>query len=81
VGFVLLFAVSSPAASASPVAMHHGSVLAQTSPTTESPTPSPTPTPTPTGGSRSGLTTGAGIAIAAILLGGLLLMRTRLLRR
>jgi hypothetical protein len=57
-------------------------VLAQASPsptpatgTTEPPTASPSP------GNEGGIATGAGIVIAAILVGGLLLMRSRLLRR
>ncbi len=42
--------------------------------------PSPTVSPSPAGG-PSGLTTAVGIVVAGILLGGLLLMRGRLLRR
>ena len=50
---------------------------ASTSPST---TASPSPSPSPAGG-LGGLTTAAGIVIAGILIGGLLLMRSRLLRR
>jgi hypothetical protein len=60
-------------------------VLAQASPsptpatgTTEPPTASPSPGEE---GNEGGIATGAGIVIAAILVGGLLLMRSRLLRR
>jgi len=57
-------------------------VLAQTS---ASPSPAPrTPTASPSPGeegNQGGIATGAGIVIAAILIGGLLLMRSRLLRR
>jgi hypothetical protein len=43
-------------------------------------TPSASPSPGE-GGNEGGITSAAGIVIAAILIGGLLLMRTRLLRR
>jgi glucose/arabinose dehydrogenase len=55
----------------------------ETSPTdtgTPSETASPSASPTPTGG-EGGLTTTAGIVVAGLLIGGLLLMRSRLLRR
>jgi glucose/arabinose dehydrogenase len=41
----------------------------------------PTASAAPSGGGGSGLSTGAGIAVALVLVGGLLLMRSRLLRR
>src|SRR5262245_35702377 len=60
-------------------------VLAQASPPPSEPSPSPaSQTASPSPGAESGqggITTGAGLVIAAILVGGLLLMRTRLLRR
>jgi hypothetical protein len=70
--------------SANPAVLR-SAVLAQASPSPAGPTPSPasavaSPSPGAEDG-RSGITTGAGIVIAAILVGGLLLMRTRLLRR
>ncbi len=40
-----------------------------------------TASPSPAGDAGSGLSTGAGLIVAAILIGGLLLMRSRLLRR
>lgn len=83
---LLLLAAGPAAAGTSDVisADHANAVLAQTSP---SPSPatqtgSPAASPSPgQEGDRGGITTGAGIVIAAILIGGLLLMRSRLLRR
>ena len=60
-------------------------VLAQASPSPAQPSPQgPSPTASPSPGAeddRGGIGTGAGLVIAAVLLGGLLLMRSRLLRR
>jgi len=56
-------------------------ILAQASPSpppTESPTASPSPGATD---DRGGISTGFGLVVAAILIGGLLVMRNRLLRR
>jgi hypothetical protein len=58
-------------------------VLAQASPSPASSAPA-SPTASPSAGeegSPTGIATGAGLVIAAILVGGLLLMRSRLLRR
>jgi glucose/arabinose dehydrogenase len=52
----------------------------ETGTASESPTPSASASPSPTG-DGGGLTTAAGIVVAGLLLGGLLLMRSRLLRR
>ena len=59
-------------------------VLAQASPSPSPATTTETPTAPPSPGEegdQGGLSTGAGIVIAAFLVGGLLLMRSRLLRR
>jgi hypothetical protein len=59
-------------------------VLAQASPSPSPATQSGSPTASPSPGAEGnegGISTGAGIVIAAILIGGLLLMRSRLLRR
>jgi hypothetical protein len=53
------------------------SLVAQTT-TTSTSTPSPSPT---TGAGPGGIVTGAGLLVLAVLIGGMLLMRTRLLRR
>ena len=85
VGIVIVVALSpvTEFGAAEDIVVHDGSVLAQSSATTEPVTPSPSPTasPSPESEDRGGLATGAGIVIAAILVGGLLLMRTKLLRR
>ena len=52
----------------------------ETGTASESPTPSPSASPSP-GAGGGGVTTTAGIVIAGLLIGGLLLMRSRLLRR
>jgi glucose/arabinose dehydrogenase len=52
----------------------------ETATASESPTPSPSASPSPAG-EGGGLTTTAGIVVAGLLIGGLLLMRSRLLRR
>jgi hypothetical protein len=67
--------------SGSNAGMHATSILPQTAP---SPSPSLTSTASPSPGAaedQGGIATGAGIVIAAILIGGLFLMRSRLLRR
>jgi hypothetical protein len=63
--------------SGSNAGMQATSILPQTA-------PSLTPTASPSPGAaedQGGIATGAGIVIAAILIGGLFLMRSRLLRR
>ena len=62
--------------------LHAQTVLAQASPSPSPASGSPTASPSPgEGGDRGGISTGAGLVIAAVLVGGLLLMRNRLLRR
>lgn len=84
VAVALLVTLSPVAGNAAPelAVVHGGTALAQASP---SPTPAmetPSASPSPgEGGNEGGITSAAGIVIAAILIGGLLLMRTRLLRR
>jgi hypothetical protein len=57
-------------------------ILARTSPSPSPASGTPTASPSPgEDGNEGGITTGAGIVIAAILIGGLLLMRSKLLRR
>jgi hypothetical protein len=83
---LLLLGASPPFAATSHVNAQHPEVLAQASPspatgqtgTTGSPTASPSPGEE---GDQGGIATGAGLVIAAILIGGLLVMRSRLLRR
>ena len=53
------------------------SLVAQTTSTSTS-TPSPSQT---AGAGPGGIVTGAGLLVLAVLIGGMLLMRTRLLRR
>jgi hypothetical protein len=56
-------------------------ILAQASP---SPPPTESPTASPSPGAaedRGGISTGFGLVVAAVLIGGLLVMRNRLLRR
>jgi hypothetical protein len=61
---------------------HAQTVLAQASPSPSPAAGSPAASPTPgEEGNRRGISTGAGLVIAAVLVGGLLLMRNRLLRR
>jgi hypothetical protein len=61
---------------------HAQTVLAQASPSPSPGAGSPTASPSPgEQGDRGGISTGAGLVIAAVLVGGLLLMRNRLLRR
>lgn len=76
--------VSPVLASAAPHATRHA-VLVQVSPSPAEPSPqgaTPTASPSPSAeDDRGGIGTGAGLVIAAILIGGLLLMRSRLLRR
>ena len=82
VGASPAIAATSPATARQPAQ----TVLAQASPspatgetgTTGPPTASPSPGEE---GNEGGIATGAGLVIAAILVGGLLLMRSRLLRR
>jgi hypothetical protein len=85
IGIALLIASSPVAAIATGehTVVDDGTVLAQASPTTEPATPSrsPSASPSPGPGDEGGITSAAGIVIAAILIGGLLLMRTKLLRR
>ena len=68
-----------PAQATSPTSPTETSPTATGSPS-ESPTPSASASPSPAG-EGGGLTTAAGIVIAGLLIGGLLLMRSRLLRR
>lgn len=57
-------------------------ILAQMDPSPSPPAERPTASPSPGAeDDRGGISTGAGLVIAAILVGGLLLMRNRLLRR
>lgn len=61
---------------------HARTVLAQASPSPSPAKGSPTASPSAgEEGDRGGISTGAGLVIAAVLVGGLLLMRNRLLRR
>jgi hypothetical protein len=61
---------------------HEVTAQASPSPSQATQTGSPTASPSPGAeGNERGISTGAGIVIAAILIGGLLLMRSRLLRR
>ena len=80
----LLLLIASPAFAGAPNGTDQenaSAVLAQASPSPSRATETPTASPSPgEEGNEGGLTTGAGIVIAAILIGGLLLMRTRLLR-
>lgn len=85
VASVSLSLMVSPAlAAAMPTHTARPAIVAQAGP---SPTASPHsagPTTSPSPGAeddQGGIGTGAGLVIAAILLGGLLLMRNRLLRR
>ena len=83
-GVALLMALSPVAANAAAErsVVRDRAVLAQASPSPTPATETPSASPSP-GQERSvgGIRTGAGIVIAAILIGGLLLMRTKLLRR
>lgn len=82
--FVALVLLASPAFASAPVGASHlrpNAILAQASPSppsTESPTASPSPGPEE---DKGGISTGFGLVVAAVLIGGLLLMRNRLLRR
>jgi hypothetical protein len=84
IGVALLMTLSPVAANAASerAVVLGGTALAQASrsptPATETPSASPSPGKE---GNEGGITSAAGIVIAAILIGGLLLMRTRLLRR
>ena len=65
-----------------PNALVRPAVIAQASPSpAESTAGTATASPSPGAEDDEGGITGAGLVIAAILIGGLLLMRTRLLRR
>jgi hypothetical protein len=82
-GVALLMTLSPVAANAAAGrVVQDRAVLAQASPSPTSATETSSASPSP-GQERNvgGIRTGAGIVIAAILIGGLLLMRSRLLRR
>ena len=73
-----------------PNVLYRRAAAQATSPTSSSPSDTPTPSESPSaspsaspspGGEGGGLTTTAGIVVAGLLIGGLLLMRSRLLRR
>lgn len=81
---LLLVSASPAVAGTSPVISERPArmVLAQATPSPSPPAESPTASPSPGAqDDRGGISTGAGLVIAAILVGGLLLMRNRLLRR
>jgi aldose sugar dehydrogenase len=67
-------------AATSPTATGASPTPTETGTTSPARTPSTSASPSPSGG-EGGITTAAGIVIAGLLIGGLLLMRNRLLRR
>jgi hypothetical protein len=84
IGVALLMTLSPVAANAASerAVVLGGTALAQASPSPTPATETPSASPSPgKEGNEGGITSAAGIVIAAILIGGLLLMRTRLLRR